>query len=70
MPDIKYYASNVGKGNPMVYYNVRQHEEKADFAQILVQMDDKAKPSDKLILIEKLRRNLVDFPYAKVEVKI
>lgn len=68
-PEIKYFTSNVGKGNPQIYYNIRQQDELSDFAQILVQMDDEARPSEKLLLIERLRKKLTDFPYAKVEVK-
>jgi len=68
-PEIKYYTSNVGKGNPQIYYNIRQQDDQSDFAQILVQMDEEARPSEKIALIEDLRKKLVGFPYAKVEVK-
>lgn len=68
-PEIKYFTSNVGKGNPQVYYNIRQQDEQSDFAQILVQMDNEARPSEKTELIERLRKKLADFAYAKVEVK-
>src|SRR5690606_28910871 len=33
-PQVQYFASNVGKGNPRVYYNVEQANERADFAEI------------------------------------
>lgn len=66
---IHYFTANVGKGNPTIYYNVPQQEEKFDFAQIFVQMDDHAKPVVKKQLIEKLRTQFASFPYAKVEVK-
>lgn len=68
-PEIKFYTSNVGKGNPQIYYNIRQQDQQSDFAQILVQMDNEARPSEKIVLIEKLRKRLSDFPFAKVEVK-
>ncbi|TAE12540.1 MAG: efflux RND transporter permease subunit [Bacteroidetes bacterium] len=66
---IKYYTSNVGKGNPQVYYNVPQQQEKADFAQIFVQLHQDAKPTVKNQLINHLQKQLAHFPYAKVEVK-
>ena len=66
---IKYFTTNVGKGNPQIYYNVPQQEEKSDFAQIFVQMDDEAKPTEKISLIEELRNQFAAFPYAKVEIK-
>jgi len=67
-PEIKFYTSNVGKGNPRIYYNIAQQEEKADFAEIFVQLDDDATPTQKTKLIERLRNVFNDFPYAKVEV--
>jgi len=67
--EITYFTANVGKGNPQIYYNIRQQEAKADFAQIFVQMDDNTKPTEKVALIEKLRSKFKDFPYAKIEVK-
>lgn len=67
--EISYYTANVGKGNPQIYYNVRQQEAKTDFAQIFVQMDENAKPTEKVLLIEKLREKFNHFPYAKIEVK-
>ncbi len=65
---IKYYTANVGKGNPVIYYNVRQQGEKFDFAQVFVQMDQRAQPAEKQALIRALRNQFTDFPYAKVEV--
>jgi hypothetical protein len=45
--EIVYYTSNVGKGNPQVYYNVHQQDVKPDFAQVFVQMDEEASPESK-----------------------
>ena len=67
--EIVYYTSNVGKGNPQIYYNVHPQDRKSDFAQIFVQLDDEAKPTEKTALIEKLRNIFKTMPYAKVEVK-
>jgi multidrug efflux pump subunit AcrB len=67
--EIVYYTSNVGKGNPQIYYNVHQQDVKPDFAQIFVQMDDEASPHAKVKLIKQLRAKFKDFPYAKIEVK-
>jgi multidrug efflux pump subunit AcrB len=68
-PLIKYFTTNVGKGNPQIYYNVPQQEEKFDFAQIFVQLEQDAKPVVKNKLINELQKQLAYFPYAKVEVK-
>ena len=67
--EIVYYTSNVGKGNPQIYYNIHQQDVKPDFAQIFVQMDDEAKPDSKVALIRQLREKFKSFPYAKIEVK-
>jgi len=67
--EIVYYTSNVGKGNPQIYYNVHQLDIKPDFAQIFVQMDDEASPDSKVALVKQLRAKFKDFPYAKIEVK-
>ncbi|AYM99263.1 efflux RND transporter permease subunit [Chryseobacterium sp. 3008163] len=67
--EIVYFTSNVGKGNPQIYYNVHQQDVKPDFAQIFVQMDEKAGPDTKTELIKKLRNKFADFPYARIEVK-
>ncbi|MET3884438.1 efflux RND transporter permease subunit [Niastella sp. OAS944] len=67
--EIVYYTSNIGKGNPQIYYNVHQQDVKPDFAQIFVQMDDEASPASKVELVKQLREKFKDFPYAKIEVK-
>lgn len=67
--EIVFYTSNVGKGNPQIYYNIHQQDVKPDFAQIFVQMDDEASPDSKVDLIKQLRGKFKDFPYAKIEVK-
>jgi len=67
--EIVYYTSNVGKGNPQIYYNVHQQDVKPDFAQIFVQLDDEASPDSKVALIKQLREKFKYFPYAKIEVK-
>ena len=49
--EIVYYTSNVGKGNPQIYYNVHQQDVKPDFAQVFVQLDEEASPKSKTDLI-------------------
>ncbi|HVI48395.1 MAG TPA: efflux RND transporter permease subunit [Chitinophaga sp.] len=66
---IRYYASNIGKGNPRIYYNEVPENEHSDYAQIFVQLDEHTSPDDKLALIESLRKKWTPYPGAKVEVK-
>ncbi len=67
--EIVYFTSNVGHGNPQIYYNVHPQDRKSDFAQIFVQLEEEAKPSDKTKLILELREKFKTMPYAKLEVK-
>ncbi|MCC5944713.1 MAG: efflux RND transporter permease subunit [Bernardetiaceae bacterium] len=66
---IDYFTSNIGKGNPQIYYNVPQQEEKFDFAQIFIQLNTNTKPLIKNRLISDLQGQFATFPYAQIEVK-
>jgi multidrug efflux pump subunit AcrB len=69
LDEVEYYASNVGKGNPRVYYNVIQENERTDFAQTFVQLRDHTSPERKLEIINQLRDAFHQYPGAKIEVK-
>jgi multidrug efflux pump subunit AcrB len=69
IPEIQYFASNVGKGNPRVYYNVIQEHERTDFSQIFVQLGEHTAAERKLEIINSLREDFKSFPDAKIEVK-
>jgi len=69
IPEVKYYASNIGKGNPRIYYNVIPLNESGDFAEIFVQLDNHTRPDKKMEIIEKLRQMWTPYPNAKIEVK-
>lgn len=68
-PLIEYYASNVGRGNPRIFYNVVPQNNRSDFAELFVQLDPDTKPDQKLALIQKLQNRWKHYPGAKVEVK-
>jgi multidrug efflux pump subunit AcrB len=67
-PQIKNFATNVGKGNPRIYYNVVQREEAENFAQIFVQLNT-TRTEEKVALIDTLRQKLANYPNARIEVK-
>ncbi|MGX5687740.1 efflux RND transporter permease subunit [Arcticibacter tournemirensis] len=69
MPEVKYYSSNVGKGNPRIYYNVIQQNEKSDFAEIFVQLQPDTRADRKSEIIADLRSSWTPYPGAKIEVK-
>lgn len=66
--DVKYFTTNVGKGNPRIYYNVISRGESSNFAQFYVQLND-ITPEKKTLLIDKLREKFYYYPNAKIEVK-
>ena len=68
-PKVEYYTTNVGKGNPRIYYNVIPENEKPDFGQLFVQLQHDVNPAEKKKIIEKLRTKFTGVAGAKIEVK-
>ncbi len=66
--DITYFTTNVGKGNPRIYYNVLARSESPNFAQFYVQLNNLT-PEKKTELIDNLRDKFFYYPNAKIEVK-
>ncbi len=68
-PKVKYYTTNVGHGNPRIYYNVIPQNDKSDYAQIYVQLQTDVIASEKKDIIDRLRSEFEKVPGAKIEVK-
>ncbi|MFM7195380.1 MAG: efflux RND transporter permease subunit, partial [Bacteroidota bacterium] len=68
-PEVDYLTTNVGKGNPRIYYNVIPENERTDYSQLFVQLQQNTSPKRKLELIEELRKQWTPYPGARVEVK-
>jgi len=66
---IEYYTTNVGKGNPRIYYNVIPENDKAGFGQFFVQLFPDITPLEKKNLIESLRQRFSEFAGVTIEVK-
>lgn len=66
---ITWYASNIGRGNPRVYYNVIRENESADYGQIFVQLEEETPPPVKVALIDELREKFRNVPGAVINVK-
>ncbi len=67
-PEVKHTFSNIGQGNPQIYYNLFQGDEKANVAEILVclnSFDPVKTPS----LIDSLRRQADVIPGARIVFK-
>jgi multidrug efflux pump subunit AcrB len=69
IPEIAFFAANVGKGNPQIYYNVLQENERTDFAQFFVQLEEHTSADKKLEITERLRRIFNNYPGSRIEVK-
>jgi multidrug efflux pump subunit AcrB len=68
IPEIKYFSSNVGEGNPQIYYNVFPRKGAENYGQIFVQTYQ-ISTREKTALIDKLRDKIGVYPNAKIEVK-
>jgi multidrug efflux pump subunit AcrB len=68
IPDLKNFATNIGRGNPRIYYNVIPQSDISNYAQVFVQLKE-TPPGEKRKLIDQLRQSFSDYPNAKIEVK-
>lgn len=66
--DVQFYATNVGMGNPQIYYNEIRSIKKPNFAEIFVQLDPATSVERKLFLIDSLRNEWTPFHGAKVQI--
>ena len=68
IPDVEAYASNVGHGNPRIYYNTFPRRNEKNFAEIFVELHEyEVERFD--ALIEDLRKTFSTYPGAKINVK-
>jgi multidrug efflux pump subunit AcrB len=65
---VKNYATNVGKGNPRIYYNVVQKNEAANYAEVFVQLQNMKLPEIERF-VDDLRGDFTDFPNATIQVR-
>ena len=69
LPEVKYVSANVGKGNPRIYYNAIPLNDRTDYGNLFVQLQDDLTADEKINLIEKLRTKYTNYPAATIEVK-
>ena len=62
------FSTNVGKGNPPIYYNSLQKNESESLSQIFVQLEKDTKPKEKTALIDELRLKFAKVPNAEIRV--
>jgi multidrug efflux pump subunit AcrB len=66
-PDVKRVVANAGKGNPRVYYNLGQQNERASFGELLVELKTRDEAEIERAL-SRIRAGLADDPSATYQV--
>jgi multidrug efflux pump subunit AcrB len=66
--NVEYVAENIGKGNPRIYYNLLQSQQKTNFAQLFVKLKEYNQEAAPLFYQE-LRNRFSKYPGVKVEIK-
>lgn len=68
-PQVEWWVANLGRGNPQVYYNQRQREARANYAEAMVQLKRwEGDRSD--ALIDDLRARFAGYPGAIIKIVI
>jgi multidrug efflux pump subunit AcrB len=67
-PEVRGVFTNVGKDNPLVYYNVNQRGERSNRAQLFVLLTT-FDPAHSPAAIDRLRGQLAGYPGARIEVR-
>ncbi|PTQ13276.1 multidrug transporter AcrB [Sphingomonas oleivorans] len=66
-PGIKWFAANLGRGNPQIYYNIAQHDPAPTFAEVAVSLPE-WRPGQSEALVDRLRHDFAAYPGAKISV--
>lgn len=69
IPELGNFTTNVGKGNPRIYYNEIPENERSDYGQLFVQLEPETSAPRKLEIIQTLQASFAKMVGAKVEVK-
>jgi multidrug efflux pump subunit AcrB len=68
LPEVRYYATNVGQGNPQIYYNVFPRRQDIRYAEIYVELYE-FEPEAFAATLARLRKEFDRFPGARIRVK-
>jgi multidrug efflux pump subunit AcrB len=68
MPEVKSFFSNLGHGNPKIYYNEIGNEGDSSYADVFVKLDG-YDPDETPAALDGLRRELEQYPNARIHVK-
>ncbi len=66
--EVKYYASNIGHGNPRIYYNINPKSYSNSFGEIFVML--KSYDVDRFYeILSELRQRLGEYPLARINIR-
>ncbi len=68
IPDVKFYAANVGHGNPRIYYNIWPKDYAKNYAEIFAQLKE-YDYEEYNELVSELRDKFRNYPGAKIKIK-
>jgi multidrug efflux pump subunit AcrB len=68
MPELSGFFSNLGHGNPKIYYNVLPHEDAPNYAELFVKIAQYSAKTTPRIL-DALRKRMDEYPNARIEVR-
>lgn len=63
-------SSNIGKGNPRIYYNEFQQQNSPNFGQVFVGLQPEMKVPEIVAFTDQLKADFSDYPGAKITVKM
>ncbi|MEM9917662.1 MAG: efflux RND transporter permease subunit [Bacteroidota bacterium] len=66
--NVKYYFSNIGHGNPRIYYNITPENYSSSYAEIYVALKE-YNVNDFYTLLEELRNEFSTYPNARIDVR-
>ncbi|WP_297514913.1 efflux RND transporter permease subunit [uncultured Caulobacter sp.] len=66
-PDIVWRASNLGRGNPQIFYNQSQRESSNTFAEVYASLGE-WKPASSPAVLDRLRADFAKYPGARITV--
>jgi multidrug efflux pump subunit AcrB len=70
MPQVESYFSNLGRGNPKIYYNIVPRDDAPNYAELFVKLKVDQYSSQRMApMLDALRKRMNEYANARIEVK-
>jgi multidrug efflux pump subunit AcrB len=66
---VDWTMANLGRGNPRIFYNITQQEQRSNIAAVFVQLE-KWEPNESPALLDRLRADFAAYPNAEILVRV